>query len=668
MLTDDVRPDEAMTRLRSRFPHVLVLEWRPEGVAADERSYGARVRQRDDLAVVEEFVRHVRGAGDGRVRRARRARPARRGPRGRPARGGVGMRPHRLRLQAFGPFPTCVEVDLDALAASGIFLLHGETGAGKTTLLDGLGFALYGRVPGVRGKTARLRADAADPAVRTEVELEVTLGGRRWRIVRRPAQERPKARGTGTTTEQASVRLDEWRDGGWASVSTRIDEAAAELDPLLGMSADQFFQVVLLPQGEFAQFLRADNDDRRKLLQRLFATERFRAVEDWLADRRVRTAAALAAGQQEVRLRAARLAQAAGVEEPDPLPDGWALDLLVAARPRAVAGGRAARPPLRRRPASRAAAALEDAQRLAGRQARRREAAARRDRLAAGQGGARGAAGPSSRAAARAAELAPLLERATATARRPAGGPRPGGRPPGRRSPRSACPSTPTRRALRADAEAASRRDRPARGAARRWPTSSPTSGSRRRPSSSAPTGPARPLAALHRAARRAARPRRGGRAAALLAAEQARDALPDATARVVAALAAALADARALAEAEQARGGAARGAPVGPRGAAGAARQGAGAAQLPLRHHARRAGARSCRTARRAGSAARSSTPTRTRAPARARPARTRSARGWRARPPRAGSPTSPPGSRPSRRRRRSCARRLAAAGHAGR
>ena len=70
-------------------------------------------------------------------------------------------------------------------------------------------------------------------------------------------------------------------------MSTRIDEAAAELDPLLGMSAEQFFQVVLLPQGEFARFLRADSKERGELLQRLFATERFSAVEDWLAARRV---------------------------------------------------------------------------------------------------------------------------------------------------------------------------------------------------------------------------------------------------------------------------------------------------------------------------------------------------------------------------------------------
>lgn len=63
VLTDEVRPEDAMTRLRSRFPHVLVLDWQPEGAVADERSYGARVAGRSDLEVVTEFVRHVRGAG-----------------------------------------------------------------------------------------------------------------------------------------------------------------------------------------------------------------------------------------------------------------------------------------------------------------------------------------------------------------------------------------------------------------------------------------------------------------------------------------------------------------------------------------------------------------------------------------------------------------------------
>jgi exonuclease SbcD len=59
-LTDTVRPEGAMERLRARFPHILTLEFKPEGVAADPRSYGQKVKGRDDLTVAAEFVRHVR--------------------------------------------------------------------------------------------------------------------------------------------------------------------------------------------------------------------------------------------------------------------------------------------------------------------------------------------------------------------------------------------------------------------------------------------------------------------------------------------------------------------------------------------------------------------------------------------------------------------------------
>jgi exonuclease SbcD len=63
VLTDPVRPEDPMARLRTRFPHVLVLDWQPAGAVADERTYGARVAGRDDLSVVAEFVRHVRCGG-----------------------------------------------------------------------------------------------------------------------------------------------------------------------------------------------------------------------------------------------------------------------------------------------------------------------------------------------------------------------------------------------------------------------------------------------------------------------------------------------------------------------------------------------------------------------------------------------------------------------------
>src|SRR5215469_8388452 len=251
------------------------------------------------------------------------------------------MRPHRLRVAAFGAFAGTEQVSFDDL--EGLFLLHGETGAGKTTLLDAIAFALYGRVPGERGKTRRLRSDHAQAGVRTEVELEATIGGRRLRITRKPEQERPKKSGKGVTREQASMLLAEATPAGeWEVKSTRIGEADAEIADLMGgMSADQFFQVVLLPQGQFAQFLHADAETRARLLQKLFGTDRFRAVEDWLAERRRATAAEVTVAADRVNLLVAQVAQAASVavpetmeipdDAPEPWQTAWAADLAASA-------------------------------------------------------------------------------------------------------------------------------------------------------------------------------------------------------------------------------------------------------------------------------------------------------------------------------------------------
>ncbi|NHA70005.1 AAA family ATPase [Phycicoccus flavus] len=195
------------------------------------------------------------------------------------------MRLHRLEVEAFGPFAERVAVDLDAVAAGGLFLVHGATGSGKTSLLDAVCFALYGDVPGARRKQG-LRSDHAGPDATPEVVLELTVGGRRLRITRSPAWDRPKRRGTGTTPQQATVRLEE-RDGTtWRAVSTRNDEVADVVLEVLGMGMRQFAGVVLLPQGEFATFLRADPEDRRELLEKLFDIEVFADVERWLAEAR----------------------------------------------------------------------------------------------------------------------------------------------------------------------------------------------------------------------------------------------------------------------------------------------------------------------------------------------------------------------------------------------
>ncbi|MCW2531544.1 MAG: putative ATP-dependent dsDNA exonuclease [Blastococcus sp.] len=229
------------------------------------------------------------------------------------------MRLHSLTLTAFGPFPDTVEVDLDEAGRDGLFLLWGPTGAGKTTLLDAVVFAFYGTVPGARGEEKRLRSDHAGVEVRTEVSCEVTLGPERLRVIRRPEQQRPKKRGEGWTTEQAKLTVQRWTGGDWAPVSTRIDEGSEYLRTRLGLSAEQFCQVVLLPQGDFARFLRAEPEDRGRLLRTLFDVGRFAKVEDWLAGERSAARDRLDATRHTMGTLLARLAQVADVEIPEEL-------------------------------------------------------------------------------------------------------------------------------------------------------------------------------------------------------------------------------------------------------------------------------------------------------------------------------------------------------------
>lgn len=203
------------------------------------------------------------------------------------------MRLHRLEIEAFGPFGGHETVDFDALSDSGLFLLSGPTGAGKTSVLDAVCFALFGEVPGARGDAARLASDHRDPAATPRVTLEATVGGRRIRVVRVPAHERPPKKGDGgggraTVRDTGSAVLqlaDSTADDGWRAVAAKIPEVRRELDPLLGMTAEQFLQVVMLPQGAFATFLRADAKARREVLERLFDAGRFSRIELWLQDR-----------------------------------------------------------------------------------------------------------------------------------------------------------------------------------------------------------------------------------------------------------------------------------------------------------------------------------------------------------------------------------------------
>src|SRR5687768_2232777 len=234
------------------------------------------------------------------------------------------MRIHRLDITAFGPFAGEVSIDLDALSDAGLFLLTGATGAGKTSVLDAVCFALYGAVPGDRQIAKRLRSDQAAPGVAPEVSMELTVQGRRFRIDRSAAWERPKKRGTGTTVEQPSVLVQERVAGDWRPLATRLDDAGHLVTGLLGMNLAQFCQVQLLPQGRFQAFLRAGSEERHRLLQQLFRTTRFEQVEAWLRDRRRTLHRASARHHEQVADLVSRVSEVSG----SPLPDDWDLHAL----------------------------------------------------------------------------------------------------------------------------------------------------------------------------------------------------------------------------------------------------------------------------------------------------------------------------------------------------
>ncbi|MEV0265828.1 SMC family ATPase [Streptomyces sp. NPDC050617] len=237
------------------------------------------------------------------------------------------MRLHRLTLTAFGPFGAAQHIDFDELSAAGLFLLHGPTGAGKTSVLDAVCYALYGGVPGARqGPGLTLRSDHAQPLTPTEVVLELTAGGRRLELTRRPEQLRPKKRGSGYTKEKAycALREQDAGSGEWKALSRSNQEIGEEITQLLGMSREQFCQVVLLPQGDFARFLHAEDTARGKLLGRLFDTGRFAAVEDKLAELRRAAEERVRGGDERLLAAAHRMAQAAGDStelRENPLPE-----------------------------------------------------------------------------------------------------------------------------------------------------------------------------------------------------------------------------------------------------------------------------------------------------------------------------------------------------------
>ena len=161
------------------------------------------------------------------------------------------MRPVRLEFEAFGPYPGTELVDFVPLDDLGLYLVSGPTGAGKTSIFDAMVFALYGKVPGARGRSdTNLRSNFASDSATARVSLEFEVRGEVWRAVRQPTQRRMKQKGSGHTMVQAKATLERHDGTNWLQVESgkrNVDDRVAQL---VGLDQSQFSQVVLLPQGD----------------------------------------------------------------------------------------------------------------------------------------------------------------------------------------------------------------------------------------------------------------------------------------------------------------------------------------------------------------------------------------------------------------------------------
>lgn len=183
------------------------------------------------------------------------------------------MKPLYLIISAFGPFAEKTEISFEKLGEQGLFLISGDTGAGKTTLFDGICFALFGEVSGSNRGIDSIRSDFALPGTKTYVEFVFSHRGRRYRVVRNPAYQRPKLRGEGMTTETAEASLYWEENGKKETIVTGFTPVKNEIEKLLGVDAKQFKQICMIAQGEFLKLLYADSGERGGIFRKVFHTD-----------------------------------------------------------------------------------------------------------------------------------------------------------------------------------------------------------------------------------------------------------------------------------------------------------------------------------------------------------------------------------------------------------
>ncbi|WP_409366956.1 AAA family ATPase [Lysinibacillus sp. 38-6] len=223
------------------------------------------------------------------------------------------MKPLKLTITAFGPYKQTEVIDFQQLGDYRLFAISGKTGAGKTTIFDAICYALYGSGSGEdRQDTAMLRSGFAADDVYTAVELVFEMHGKVYQIVRQPGHIKAKNKSvTGKKVELAEIKEDKFDFS--IVEKQQTNEVDKKLLEIIGLTKDQFSQIVMLPQGEFRKLLTSDSTNKEVILRKIFKTDRFSAMTKKLDAKRKEAEKDLERAQQ---LKEHLLGQIAGALPP----------------------------------------------------------------------------------------------------------------------------------------------------------------------------------------------------------------------------------------------------------------------------------------------------------------------------------------------------------------
>lgn len=197
------------------------------------------------------------------------------------------MRPVQLELTNFGPYRKEV-INFTQFDHAPLFLIGGDTGAGKSTLFDAMTVALFATTSGDR-IVEEMRSTFAGPEDElTKVTFYFEQGNHLYRIDRVPKQKRVAKRGGGTTEENGSASLvivDKIGGQEIEKLGDKIKEVSNQIEQILGLNAEQFKQIILLPQNDFSRFLKEDSKTKTQILKKIFGTGIFDRFQKSLEER-----------------------------------------------------------------------------------------------------------------------------------------------------------------------------------------------------------------------------------------------------------------------------------------------------------------------------------------------------------------------------------------------